>query len=146
MQVINSVVANQSQLDGFNDAGQPGPIYMVNLLKFKEKASYADGRETQLSGAEAYAVYTAGVSKLLLELGGGLMFSAPVERLMLGEVEDLWDKIAIAVYPSRAAMLSMMQSEDMKVIGAHRHVGLEGQLNIECTGAKGLWLNRLMSD
>ena len=140
MEVKNSVVANEAQLEGFSQPGSAGPIYMVNLLKFKEKAVYADGRETSLSGAEAYGVYTSGVSKLLASLGGGLMFTAPVERLMLGEVEDLWDKIAIAVYPSRAAMLNMMQSEEMKVIGVHRHAGLEGQLNIECTDATGLWL------
>jgi hypothetical protein len=140
MQVKNSVVATPEQMAGFTESGPEGPIYMVNLLKFKVKAVYADGRETTLSGAQAYGVYTQGVSELLKNLGGGLMFTAPVQRLMLGEVEDLWDKVAIAVYPSRAAMLGMMQSDEMKIIGAHRHAGLEGQLNIECTDAAGLWL------
>ena len=28
------------------------------------------------------------------------MFAAQVERLMLGEVEELWDSAAIAMYPS----------------------------------------------
>ena len=33
------------------------PIFMVNLLKFKEKAKYPDKRETDLTGKEAYAIY-----------------------------------------------------------------------------------------
>ena len=35
--------------------------------------------------------------------------SADVTRLMLGAVEELWDEVAIAMYPSREAMLQMIQ-------------------------------------
>ena len=113
---------------------------MVNLLKFKEKAEYEDGRETDLTGEEAYGIYSAAVSKLLVKHGGGPMFGASVERLMLGEVEELWDKIAIAMYPSRAAMMDMMRSDEMQEISVHRSAGLAGQLNIESVDARGLWL------
>ena len=82
--------------------GPDGPISMVNLLKFKEKAAYKDGRETELTGQEAYALYSRGVMKTLATVGGKLVFSGDVSRLMLGEVEDLWDTVAIAQYPSRA--------------------------------------------
>ncbi len=131
MKVKNSVRPNESQMAGFTEAGHDKPIYMVNLLKFKEKAEYEDGRETNLSGEEAYGIYTAGVSELLREFGGKPVFAGDVERLMLGEVEDLWDKVAIAMYPSRKAMLDMMMSEKMPEIGVHRAAGLAGQLNIE---------------
>lgn len=140
MKVTNSVRPNEAQLQGFTEPGPDGPIYMVNLLKFKEKAEYEDGRETDLTGEQAYAIYGAGVSKLLTEVGGAAMFSANVERLMLGEVEDLWDKVAIAMYPSRGAMMDMMRSPKMQEIGIHRAAGLAGQLNIETAGAGGMWL------
>lgn len=130
MEVKNSVVPNDRQIKGFFEPGAPGPIYMVNLLKFKEKAEYADGRETQLTGAEAYKLYSVAVSNLLQEFGGDGAFFADIERLVLGEVEELWDQVAIAVYPSRAAMLEMMQSPTMKDISQHREAGLAGQLNI----------------
>ena len=45
-----------------------GPLIMLNLLKFKAKAEYADGRETNLSGAEAYALYGQEVSKITCAL------------------------------------------------------------------------------
>ena len=140
MEVKNSVVPNESQLTGFSEPGAAGPIWMVNLLKFRERAEYEDGRETDLSGVEAYGLYGEGVAKLLKKHGGGFMFGADVERLMLGEVEELWDKVAIAVYPSRQAMLNMMMDPDMAEISAHRSAGLQGQLNIETVAADGEWL------
>ena len=140
MQVTNSVYPNAEQIHGFSEPGPDGPIYMVNLLKFKERAEYPDGRASDLTGEQAYAIYTEGVSELLIQHGGALTFAADVERLMLGEVEELWDKVAIAMYPSRAAMLDMMGSPQLQEIGVHRAAGLAGQLNIETTGASGSWL------
>ncbi|MCH1554719.1 MAG: hypothetical protein L7T26_00690, partial [Pseudomonadales bacterium] len=74
MNVENKVTPNQEQIAGFLEPGPEGPIYMVNLLKIKENAVYEDGVESKLSGAEAYALYAAEVSKILITLGGGGMF------------------------------------------------------------------------
>jgi uncharacterized protein (DUF1330 family) len=104
---------------------------MINLLKFREKAIYPDKRETNLTGEEAYAIYTKEVEEHLLNVGGKPVFGGNIERLMLGEVEDLWDKIYIAMYPSRKAMLQMITNPDYIKSAQHRVAGLEGQLNIE---------------
>lgn len=140
MNVENAVYPNKEQMAGFLEPGQDGPIYMVNLLRFKEKAEYQDGRETDLSGREAYDLYSKGVVQLLPEFGGSAVFKAEVSRLTLGEVEDLWDVVAIALYPSRQAMLDMMMSPKMQEIGVHRTAGLAGQLNVETVDAAGPWL------
>ena len=50
---------------------------------------------------------------------------------MLGEVEDLWDTVAIAMYPNRKAMLDMISDPEYIKSAQHRVAGLEGQLNIE---------------
>jgi len=136
MKVENAVYPNEAQMQGFADPGKGGPIYMVNLLKFKGKAVYPDGRATDLSGEEAYSLYAEGVADLLKEHGGSLVFSADVDRLTIGEVEELWDKVAIAMYPSRKAMMEMMMSPTMQELGIHRAAGLEGQLNIETVNPK----------
>ena len=113
---------------------------MVNLIKFKAKAEYEDGRETDLTGREAYELYEVGVKKLLHGIGGGIGFEGDVERLALGEIEELWDVVVLAVWPSRQVMLEVMQSENMREIGVHRTAGLAGQLNIETSGFKGQWV------
>jgi uncharacterized protein (DUF1330 family) len=140
MKVINSVYPNKEQMQGFFAPGPEGPICMVNLLKFKPRAEYEDGRDTQLSGRQAYDLYAEGVKTLLRQFGGCFGFGADVQRLMIGEVEELWDTVALAVYPSRRAMLEMMQSEGMQEIAAHRVAGLAGQLNIETAGFSGQWV------
>ena len=51
MEVHNAVTPTAEQIEGFLAPGAAGPIFMVNLLKFKERAEYEDGRETPLSRA-----------------------------------------------------------------------------------------------
>ena len=131
MEVKNAVMPNEDQIKEFSEQGEDKPIYMVNLLKFKEKANYPDKRETDLTGEEAYAIYAEEVAGHLEKVGGKPLFGGEDERLMLGEVEDLWDKVAIAMYPSRKAMFQMINDPDYIVSAQHRVAGLEGQLNIE---------------
>ena len=131
MEVHNAVTPTAEQIEGFIAPDAAGPIFMVNLLKFKERAEYEDGRETPLSGREAYALYAAEVAKVITHVGGKLIFGANVERLMLGEVEELWDQVAIAMYPTRTAMFEMIQLPEYAEISVHRAAGLAGQLNIE---------------
>ena len=131
MKVENRVSPNEEQMKGFLGGDADTPIHMVNLLKFKEKAEYEDGRETTLTGAEAYAIYGAEVQAHLAKVGGKGIFSGRVSRLMLGEVEDLWDMVAIAMYPSKKAMLTMISDPEYAESAKHRTAGLEGQLNIE---------------
>ena len=142
MEVVNKVAPTEEQMKGFLEPGREGPIYMLNLLKFKETAQYADGRETDLGGAEAYAIYGQEVIQHLQKVGGAPMFSAGVERLMLGEVEELWDAAAIAMSPSRKAMLEMISSSEYQASALHREAGLAGQLNIELIEPSGAWLRQ----
>ena len=131
MKVFNKLSPNDEQLNGFMEGDVETPIAMVNLLKFKKKAEYEDGRDTNLSGVKAYAIYAEKVKECLKKVGGEIVFSGEVSRLMLGEVEDLWDSVAIARYPSRKAMLEMIMDPYYQEIEKHRAAGLEGQLNIE---------------
>lgn len=132
MQVHNDVYpVDDLQRAALIEKGPQGPIFMVNLLKFKEKAEYEDGRETDLSGRDAYQIYGREVTKLLPMFGGMGFFAADVTFLSLGRVEELWDEVAIAIYPERAAMVRMSLSPEWRAISVHRTAGLKGQLNIE---------------
>ncbi len=130
MQVINAVQPGGDQAKDFFSTPDDGPFVMVNMLKFKPFAEYADGSDADITGAEAYARYTAEVRKLLVSFGGRPRFSGAVTGILLGEVGDLWDMIALAEYPSLAAMSEMMRCPEMQAISHHRRAGLAGQLNI----------------
>ena len=131
MKVKNKLKPNAKQMAGFVIGDTKSPIQMVNLLKFKDKAEYKDGRETALTGEEAYLIYSKEVKKHLEKVGGKIVFSGIVSRLVLGEVEELWDWVAIALYPNKQAMLKMIMNKDYQKSEIHRSAGLAGQLNIE---------------
>ena len=135
MNVTNQVHPTVEQAKTFFGGEDDGRMCMVNLLKFKDKATYADGSEPELSGREAYMRYGAGVQACIASVGGKSRFSGLVTDLMIGEVEDLWDMVAIVEYPSRAAMLQMVQSAEYQAITKHRDAGLAGQLNIRTKAA-----------
>ena len=63
-----------------------------------------------------------------------MVFGGRISRLMIGEVEDLWDSVAIAQYPSRKAMLEMLMDPDYQKSEEHRAAGLEGPL-VQLRGA-----------
>jgi len=140
MIVHNEVLPNDpKRIQQMLEPGPTGPIFMVNLLKFKEKAEYKDGRATTLSGRDAYMVYGKAVAELLPKFGGRGIFAGDVTFLALGQVEELWDEVAIATYPNRKALIEMSMSAEWREISVHREAGLKGQLNIETVAPGGQW-------
>lgn len=130
MDVKNEVMPTPGRAIAFFGSEDDGPFVMVNLLKFKPRAEYADGADSHLTGAEAYARYGEAVRKLVEGLGGRVRYSGRVTGLLLGEVEDLWDAVALAEYPSLEAFRAMAMSPEMQAIEHHRKAGMAGQLNI----------------
>lgn len=132
MEVTNEVLPTSAErIEAMQADGPDGPIYMVNLLKFNERAEYADGRETDLTGRQAYQLYGRAVAELIKVYEGEVVFVGDVTFLALGQVEDLWDEVAIAKYPNRRALFEMSTSADWREAAVHRAAGLAGQLNIE---------------
>jgi len=131
MQVSNAHQPTREQMRALQQQDSGEPIYMLNLLKFREQAAYADGRATALSGEEAYAIYGRAMTRMVLEAGGKLVFSGRVEGTMVGVVEDSWDSVAVMMYPSLAVMGQITGSAAYAEIHVHRDAGLAGQILIK---------------
>ena len=96
MEVKNKVYPSKDQMRGFfGTTNDNEPIYMVNLLKFKDKAEYKYGRKTNLTGREAYKIYAEFVKNHLQNIGGDLILHTDVTRMAVGEVEELKSIIII---------------------------------------------------
>jgi uncharacterized protein (DUF1330 family) len=130
VEVANAVFPSMEQAASFFGGADDGSFVMVNLLKFKELADYEDGSDPGLSGRDAYLRYGAAVQACLAEVGGRAIFSGTVTGLLLGEIEEPWDMVALAQYPSLAAMQTMIGLPSYQAIEKHRKAGLAGQLNI----------------
>jgi len=133
MEVTNAVYPPHEQFQSFFETTDDGPFVMVNLLKFKDRAEYADDPSIQISGREAYEIYGVEVSKLVEGGGGRIVFTGDVTGIIVGEVDQLWDMVALAEYPSHPAFMEMMLSPEWAAIEHHRLAGLAGQLNIRTT-------------
>lgn len=132
MKVENAVYPKREQLEALVAHAGDGPIVMLNLLKFRDKAVYKDGRETDLSGRDAYMQYGAQMAPFVIARGGKMHFSAAIGTLVIGEVGDLWDAAALMEYPSAKAFVEIATSPEVAGFGVHREAGLEGQLLIQC--------------
>ena len=131
----NALRPSVTQMASFGLGQNDAPVLMLNLLKFKDKAVYEDGRETNLSGRQAYSIYRNEVINHLEKVGAEPVIAGNINGLVIGEVEELWDVAAIVRYPSKQAMLKMIIDKDYLESEKHRAAGLQGQLNIEVTEA-----------
>jgi len=112
-----------------------GPLIMLNLLKFKDKAEYEDGRETAISGAEAYGLYVAEMTKLIEADGGRMIFSALANVLVIGDGDLEWDVVGIAEYATLKSFQTITATPKYQEISAHRTAGLAHQLLVNCIPA-----------
>ena len=132
MKVENQVSPSPENVQGF--IAVEGPVQMVNLLKYREKAEYEDGRETDLTGAEAYSLYAQEMIKLVEASGGRVIFAGAVKNALLGDIEELWDQVGIVEYPSSKDLIKITMSPEFQAIEVHRIAGLAGQLNLTVQG------------
>ncbi len=109
-----------------------GSLYMLNLLKFRDHAVYQDGRETDLTGEQAYLIYGAAVQKIIEGFGGGLIFGGKANTQLIGDGDLQWDWVGLMRYPSFESFSDMTQSEAYAEIHVHRDAGLEHQILVNC--------------
>jgi uncharacterized protein (DUF1330 family) len=130
MKVENAVYPTTEGIRALGQDKSPTKIAMLNLLKFRDKAVYKDGRTDSISGREAYMRYGNAMTKIVEREGGRILFTGRIAGLVIGEVEGMWDVAAIMEYPSRAEFQRIVTLPEVAEIGVHREAGLEGQLLI----------------
>ena len=131
--IKNILQPTGDQVRAFRDRQTGDPIYMLNLLKFKDKATYDDGREADLTGREAYALYGEGFRRVMEPRGCKVIYNGAINGVLIGEdADDAWDAMMIICYPSTQVMLDMFRDPEYQEVQKHRAAGLVGQLLIEC--------------
>jgi hypothetical protein len=89
-----------------NDDGRE--YYMVNLLKFRQKALYPEGSSWGDDPMAANDRYNRAIVPLLLKHGGHPVFLGQVQgRFLHSDGADDWDQVGIVRYRSRRDMLKM---------------------------------------
>jgi uncharacterized protein (DUF1330 family) len=129
---LNATDPTPEQIKSFLGESPKGePVFMLNLLKFKERATYNDGED--VSGAEAYGRYAKAFGEMLKELnieGAETVFGGNMNHVLIGQGD--WDAAAIVRYPDAQTMFETVSSDRYRKIHYHRKAGLAGQLLISC--------------
>lgn len=105
------------------------PIWMLNFLEFAETAVYAEDAQdvapsTPISGAAAYQLYGRGMIGSLGAVGGRVGWSSRSIGQLSGTDDGNWHQVVIAVYPSAAAMMTMLALPKYRAAHVHRAAGL----------------------
>jgi hypothetical protein len=105
------------------------PVWMVNLMKYRDVAEYADGRESTISGQEADDLYAP--MGPLAAVGAQIVFLATVDTQLLGD-EPQWDRVAIVMYPTGRSFVEMQEREDFRALHVHKEAGMEQTIVMGC--------------
>ena len=109
------------ELEAVKNHPDEGPVYMVNLVKFREKSLDGDG-----SGRDAYGRYAAVVRHMLKARGAVVVWVGSVDHLALHEGGDAdWDMTQLVYYPSRDAFIDMVTNAEYLEANKHRTNGTE---------------------
>ena len=105
-----------------------GPVWMVNLMKYRTEATYADGTKG-ISGKEADDRYAP--TKILREIGAEIPFFGDVIATPFGDGMQ-WDRVAVVKYPTRRSFLEMQNRKDFQKKHEHKDAGMEFTFVIGC--------------
>ena len=135
MPTLNALDPTPDQIKNFLAHKKAGdPVFMLNLLKFKDKADYKDGED--VSGREAYFRYASAFAELMKDKGVKTIFGGNANAFLIGDGDGEWDAVAIVKYDNAQAMFDAVSSEEYRKIHKHRRAGLAGQLLISCDDEK----------
>jgi len=125
----------RAQFDAFKALPRDTPIHMLNLVRFKNRATYPDDHPLAgkaLTGAEAYANYGKDSSAVFSRVGGSVVWSGMMEAMVIGPAEEYWDAMFIARYPNSGAFMEMVTDPVYRQAVVHRQAAVETSRLIRC--------------
>jgi len=111
---ITTLIADSDRLTG--------EVVMLNLLRFKSRASSAGGG----TGEESYMRYGELATRKVAERGGRIVWMGRPDSTVIGdESAGDWDVVVLVSYPSRKAFLDMTADPEYQAGHADREGGVE---------------------
>ena len=100
-----------------------GALHMLNLVRVRAEAVYADGR--RCSGVEAYRSYGRESEPIFTRVGGRQIWLGHFELTLIGPADERWDFVFIAQYPNAAAFVEMLRDPAYREAVKHRQAAVE---------------------
>jgi uncharacterized protein (DUF1330 family) len=98
-----------------------GPVVMLNLLKFAERATSDAGPGSDAgTGEQSYRRYGDEVRDHLERVGAKVLWRGRVDSVVIGEEADRWDAVILVEYPSRKKFIEMTSTDSYGETSKHR--------------------------
>lgn len=134
--MTGAVDPTREAMAAFRDLPQDRPVAMINLLRFRDRAAYADDVDPavvrDVSGSEAYAAYGRAAAAPFARAGGRQVWLGTPQLTVIGPAEEAWDLAFIAEYPSGAAFLEMLRDPEYRAAVVHRQAAVADSRLIRC--------------
>lgn len=117
----------RAAFDAFKALPREEPIWMLNLVRFRDVADYPEGHSLHgqgLSGAEAYKRYGEDSGPIFDRVGGQVVWRGAMQVMLTGPTDEQWDTIFIAHYPTAGAFLAMVTDPDYREAVKHRQAAV----------------------
>jgi uncharacterized protein (DUF1330 family) len=122
---MGSIEPDGARLRAFAAAQDSGPLTMINLLRYRERAAYPEGFDAPpCSGREAYGRYGEAVREHLAAVGGRAVWLGAVRETLIAPEGEAWDDAILVEYPSRKAFLEMVGRPGYQRDAVHRTAAL----------------------
>ena len=136
----NPSAPSESQLAMLMSLPAEAPVAALNLFQFNANAQYQPGDPefdtpaANVTGQEAYARYSATAGKFITDSGGRVVFSTPVDQVMIGPTDPQWDLAAIMYFPTRKAFMEMLSDPKFQEASRHRKAAFANHCMLHLAG------------
>jgi uncharacterized protein (DUF1330 family) len=130
----------QFQLEKLMSLPADAPVGALNLFQFNSRAQYQPGDpeygtpEADVPGEEAYARYSTAAGPFVVGCGGKVVFSTPVDQVMIGPEQPAWDIVAIMYFPTRRAFMEMLSDPEFQKASRHRKAAFVNHCMLHLAG------------
>ena len=138
---MSVLIPTEEQIAKLRSLPGDEPIGALNLFNFNERAQYQSEDpeygtpEADITGMEAFGLYGEIAGKFITELGGRVVFSTPVDQVMIGPSELSWDMAAIMYFPTRTGFMEMLSNPEFQAASRHRKAALANHTMLHLAGA-----------
>lgn len=118
MPVINPT---RQQFEAMLSMKPDGPVYMLNMLRFRDQAEYKDRSDvTACTGREAYQRYGQAIAPVLSKVGGRPVWLGSGQLSFIAPEGESWDECLLVRYPDISAFQAMLTNPDYQAQTFHR--------------------------
>lgn len=102
-------------------------FFMLNLIRYREKAEYPPGYDFPGNALDADLRYGRAIMRYLLKHGGVPVFLGEAQGRFLDEPGDTtdWDRVALVRYRSRRDLLEMVADLAGRDVAVHKWASIE---------------------